>query len=383
MNFEEPSESSAPPKTRSKWEQIIPKVGVSPYERSNHTCVVVDNNLYVYGGHDSTGNSLNDLLVYNEKLGWSYASVNKITQTINKTIVVKQGFSYHPQAPLELSPIPQGRACHTAVVYKNNNNNKFMIVVGGNATEIRGQVYFLDFSPNARLTWCVFIAPNAPPEVLTQRFHHTAVIWKNKMVLYGGTNGDTPLPACLIFLDLEKFKWKVKKSPNFKQTYCHAAFVKDNLMYIVGGCNPDSPNGFSVYSLDTYQALSSENYIPKSLTVNRRLLTATIIDRFLYLIGGYIVTPDGIENGCVNQVDIIDLVSKNYTPIYPSMTNRISPEPLCGHTAVEYNGKILIFGGCDRLPLLDGRWVFYGFTSDMWQFTPPTMQEFEILRKDE
>ena len=377
MSFEEASESSFRPKTSNKWEQIIPKVGVSPYERSNHTCVVVGTDLYVYAGHDSTGNSLNDLLVYNEKLGWSYASVNKIISTINKTVVVEQGFSYHPPAPLELSPIPQGRAFHTAVVYNN-----FMIVVGGNATEIGGQVYFLDFSLKARLTWCVFTAPNPPPEVLTQRFQHTAVVWKNKMVLYGGTNGDTPLPPCLLFLDLVKFKWKVKKSPNFKPTYGHAAFVKDNMMYIVGGSNPDSPNGFSIIALDTCQTINASNFIPMDLVVNRRLVTATLLDRFLYLIGGYVVTPDGIENGCVNQVDIIDLATKRWCSIYPSMTNGISPAPLCGHTAVYYNDGITIFGGCDRLPLLDGRWVFYGFTSDMWKFTPPTIEEFAILQEE-
>ena len=380
MCFEEQSESSKYISEDSNWKLIKTQVGISPYERSNHTCVVVkvedEENLFVYGGHDENGNTLNDLLIYNNRLGWSYASANKIVSTVNKVVVVEHGFSYHPPAPLELSAIPPGRSFHTSVVYHN-----FMIVFGGNPTEIDGQVYFLDFSQNARLTWCVFTSPNAPPEVKTQRFQHTAVIWNNNMVIFGGTNGETPLPSCVLFLDLVKFKWKVKKQEKLKPTFGHAAFVKDNLMYIVGGSNPVLNNGFSIYALDADQVLmNGSDFLPYNINIDRRLLTATVIDDFLYLIGGYSVTKDGAEMGCANQIDIIDLKRKKWISRYPNGT---SPESICGHTAVYFDGTLTVFGGCDRLPLLDGKWVFCGVTSNLWQFKILSNEEFEFLSQKE
>ena len=262
MNID--NESNLP--LSNKWKLVKNKLGISPYERSKHTCVVIKDELYFYGGLDTTGNSLNDLLVYSDRLGWSYGSVNKITSTINKTVFVEHGFTYHPPAPLEISSIPQGRSFHTSVLYK-----KFMIVFGGNVTEIDGQVYFLDFSDEAKLTWSVFTAPNAPPEVKTQRFKHSAVIWDNKMVVYGGTNGDSLLPPCILYLDLIKFKWNVKKAECLRPTYGHSAFVKDNMMFVVGGYNNACPNGFSIYTLDTLQSVAVSNYIPSDLYVDRIL----------------------------------------------------------------------------------------------------------------
>lgn len=366
----------------AKWEKIDSVYGIDPYERSNHTCVAVKDaatgrtTLYVYGGHDSNGNSINDLLTYSDMLGWSYASANKITTTINRKVVIEQGFSYHPPSPLELTPIPLGRSFHTAVVY-----DSFMIVVGGNATEIEGQIYFLDTSPDAHLTWCVFAAKDAPQAVKTARFQHTAVIWKNYMVVFGGTDGESPLKPDVLFLDLKKFKWSVKSDvKDLPKTYGHAAFVANDLMYIVGGYKSDNSSSFIVYSLNDNAVLKYGNFVPPpSLKVERRLLTATIIGNKLYLIGGYEVTNNTIETGCVNEVIIVNINNWQHSRLVPSMMNHVGPAPLCGHTAVDINNQVIIFGGCDRLPLLDGRWIFYGFNSELWRFTPPNE---EFLRRN-
>ncbi|EAY10833.1 Kelch motif family protein [Trichomonas vaginalis G3] len=363
----------------NKWEEIKPSYGIDPYERSNHTCVAIKDNssgrttLYVYGGHDSNNNSLNDLLTFNEMLGWSYASANKITTTINRKVIIEQGFNYHPPSPLELTPIPLARSFHTAVVY-----DSFMIVAGGNATELDGRIYFLDTSPDAHLTWCVFTAKDAPDAVKTARFQHTAVIWKNYMVIFGGTDGESPLNADVLFLDLKKFKWTVKSDiKDLPKTYGHAAFVSNDLMYIVGGFKENSSQSFIVYSLTDNTVIKSGRYVPPpSLKVDRRLLTATLINNKLYLIGGYGVTDNTIETGCVNEVNIVDMNTWKSVSIVPSMMNGAGPGPLCGHTAVEVNNQIIIFGGCDRLPLLDGRWVFYGFNSELWKFTTPSEDFF-------
>jgi len=350
----------------NSWSIIEPSHGNPPFERANHTCVLTqDKKLIIYGGHDSIGNTLNDLIIYDiNRNCWSTVAVNRMLKRHGRRLVISDKFpNYHIPTALEPSPPPPARSYHTAILYQN-----FMCVFGGNSDEIDGRVYVLEIT---KLTWTVCVTSSAPSCIKKPRFQHTAVLWGNNMVIYGGTNGNSLHPPIISMLDLVKFKWSTLPT-NLPPMYAHSAFIKEDMMFLVGGQTPNPKTCFNIVSLIDGSTIAASNYFPESLMVNRRLLTVTYdsVHDQLFIFGGYTINKDGAEIGCSNHLDIVDFALKSYGTLYSELCDP-GPTPKCGHTAVLHEGCLYIFGGCDRLPLLNGEWVFCDFSVELWKFLPP------------
>ena len=190
------------------------------------------------------------------------------------------------------------------------------------------------------------------------------------MVVFGGIHGSTMLNDLMIF-DTIKFKWTVIKN-NLEAIYSHSCFVKDDNLFVVGGFKINGPNDYMVISLSDGKQLTSSSFLPK-INFAARSLTTVYEEKFqrLYIFGGFSVDSDGEEIGCTNKITIIDLNTQKYGFITYSISRGDYPKPRCGHTMVLYKGKLILFGGCDRLPLLNGEWVFCDFSNSIWEFTPP------------
>ncbi|KAH0788576.1 Kelch motif family protein [Histomonas meleagridis] len=362
----EQTNNNVSPTLPYSWKKYVEGIhGTPPYERAHHSSIITDNDkLFIFGGHDASGNILNDLAIFDlQKNCWDNASVNRFVTIKNRKLQVIDAYSkqIHLNSSQELSTPPLGRAYHTAVFSKPN-----MIVVGGYPSGVDCDIYFLDVMT---LTWSKFNMENTPPEVRTSRSQHSASMWNDKMVVFGGIHGSTPLNSLIIF-DTIKFKWLVLPN-NLPPTYAHSSFVRDDMLFVIGGCTSKGNNSFMAVSLKDGTTLATSNYIPK-FNLNSRFLTS-VYDKesgLVYIFGGYSVNADNEENGCNNTLFIVDMNKKKEKCITSSMfiSSEEYPPPRCGHSMNLYKGKLIMFGGCDRLPLLNGEWVFCDFSHFIWAF---------------
>jgi hypothetical protein len=241
-----------------------------------------------------------------------------------------------------------------------------MGMMGGCPYETDGEVYFFDITAS---TWQKSVSPNAPPEVRMPRSHHSANIWGTIMVIYGGLSSGMTLNHLLTF-DLVRFQWTVIKPTAPLPKVCgHSCFVKDDILFVAGGCRENCSH-FVGISLVDGSRVSVSAHLPKmELTVG---LAATCYDpqfERLYICGGYSVNGD-VEEGCIDRLHIIDLQHKTIGSVFSALTSHC-PSPRCGHSMMLWGHKLYMFGGCNRLPLLNGEWVFCDFSNSVWSFTPP------------
>jgi hypothetical protein len=189
------------------------------------------------------------------------------------------------------------------------------------------------------------------------------------MVIYGGLSSGTTINHLLTF-DLIRFQWTViRPTVPLPKVYGHSCFVKDDILFVVGGCR-ESCSHFIGISLVDGSKVSVSSYLPKmELTVG---LAATCYDpqfERLYIYGGYSIDGD-VEEGCTDRLHIIDLKHKTVGSVFSALTPH-GPSPSCGHSMVLWGHRLYMFGGCNRLPLLNGEWVFCDFSNAVWCFTPP------------
>lgn len=126
---------------------------------------------------------------------------------------------------------PTGRAEHTAIVYLNR-----MFIFGGyDGKRKLNETFIFDF---ATKTWSFpnLATHNAP----SRRCKHTSVLYGKSMYVLGGfqfNNGDNYALTDLHELDLNTFVWSSiimnQECPQSLQG--HKAVVSDNCMYVVGG----------------------------------------------------------------------------------------------------------------------------------------------------
>ncbi|OHT15089.1 Kelch motif family protein [Tritrichomonas foetus] len=351
-----------------RWIENNTMLGTPPYERAGHSAILTSSKeLIIYGGHDASNNKLNDLVIYNMQTNFFNNAV-----PMNKLIVLHKGklelhsnYKFGDKVPFspqqELTPPPPPRAYHTAVL-----KDSFMIVFGGCPAEIEGPLYFLHLPTK---TWLKFVTPNCPSEVKIPRSHHTANMNGDEMLIYGGINGVTPLSS-LISFNTNKFKWTLIS--NKLPAVCkHSSFIKDEILYIIGGATENGNNNFLAIDIKSGTVLQNGASAFPQLQLNLRLL-ATAYDpsrNWLYIFGGFCVENDETECGCTDKLYIIDMNKKTYGYINSPLLK--CPSPRCGHTMVLAGNNLVVFGGCDRLPLLNGEWVFCDFSNTINIFQPP------------
>lgn len=345
------------------WRKHVIKSSTPPFERANHTAVVISGNMYVYGGQDSAGNILDDLTIFDLNYDlWHTPAVNRNVEQKNKKLQpVASNVKEFLNSEHEICPPPPARTCHTAVVHENN-----MIIMGGCPSELSGELYFF-ITPV--LVWARFVQSSAPPEVKIPRMEHTAVVWEARpnpfMVICGGKSGQVILNSIIMF-DLKKFKWSVLPA-NIPAVYGHSSFVRDDTMFIVGGYTETGCNSWTCVNLLDGSITRASSVIPEGcLDLNRALLTAAYdfdLDRI------YLYMP-------AEKLVIIDIRNMEFAEIDSNAVLR-APVTQYGHTmALRENGpgaakSVVVFGGCDKLPILTGEEVFCNFSNSVWEFVPP------------
>ncbi|KAI9008844.1 hypothetical protein CLU79DRAFT_711460 [Phycomyces nitens] len=274
-----------------------------------HTSTLVGNQLYVFGGGSILENS-NKLHILNmDTMIWSSPPTSGhipppmrahtstlVEHTIGPPSIYVFGGGYNDAyyndvyilntetlcwlKPATEGTIPPGRRSHSAVLWKNS----IVIAGGGNGISALGDVYMLDLSrPILRWSQLEIGGPNPSP-----RGYAASILVKNKILFYGGTNGHKCL-SDLPLLDLETKEWS---------------------------------------SL----GLVDSNAPP------RMAHTATRVGPYVFFFGGY----DG--HAYSNMVQVMNLATASEGPPFSCPGG---PSARAYHTTVFYNKRLYILGGYD------------------------------------
>lgn len=199
---------------------------------------------------------------------------------------------------------------------------------------------------------------------------HTTVIYKHKMIIFGGYNS----PGLLEF-DITRKKWRMITYSQSNQKLTnhqfsihinhHSAIVYNNLMIIFGGSDNLTnlkQNATLVLNLDTYKwsKIKPSGFIPSRRCAHSAVLTD---DDRMIVFGGQ-------ESGSLcNDTFELYLKTWKWKMIF---TNGDLPTPRCCHSAIYKNSKMYIFGG-------DQHVVFHTLCNDLYELNDCKWTRIETI----
>ncbi|XP_027192931.1 uncharacterized protein [Cicer arietinum] len=152
--------------------------GSPPTPRDSHTCSVIDEKLYVFGGTDGM-NPLKDLHILDTSL-----------QTWESPIIRGEG--------------PEAREGHSAAVV-----GKRLFIFGGcgKSADNNNEVYYNDLYilNTETLVWMRATTSGTPP---SPRDSHTCSSWKNRIIVIGGEDGHDYYLSDVHILDTDTLMWR-------------------------------------------------------------------------------------------------------------------------------------------------------------------------------
>eukprot|EP00027_Filamoeba_sp_ATCC50430_P003209 CAMPEP_0168555454 /NCGR_PEP_ID=MMETSP0413-20121227/8345_1 /TAXON_ID=136452 /ORGANISM="Filamoeba nolandi, Strain NC-AS-23-1" /LENGTH=463 /DNA_ID=CAMNT_0008586309 /DNA_START=416 /DNA_END=1805 /DNA_ORIENTATION=+ len=151
--------------------------GTGPSARWGHTTTSIDDGkLLVFGGHDGT-QMLNDIHVLDiQTMSWTQIQPKPLEEEPAKADNNNNNSSPKapPTHPYQFGPTP--RAGHTATLVEN----KLLLFGGGDGEKILNDIWFLELSDYT--WWHPQVSGNAP----AGRCAHTSTLLNNKLIVYGG-----------------------------------------------------------------------------------------------------------------------------------------------------------------------------------------------------
>ena len=233
------------------------------------------------------------------------------------------------------------RTHHTAVAWKDS----IYIFGGSNDTtsELPSQNGLNDMiSFNiTEWEWRVITPQTKPP---APRYNHTAVVYQNSMMVFGGFSNETNKN------DVHQFRFDQQvwtpwvhicgQQPNPRSANC--AFVHDDHMWIFGGYDGRNKlNDMWMLPLDEKEPTWTK--VEQLGQIHPPVLHAVcaVIDDKLYTFSGLA--------GAVFSNDILsfNLTTKTWSIVLPDLINNLcaAPERRRGHTMVSHGTRLYIFGG--------------------------------------
>ncbi|KAH8797177.1 galactose oxidase [Flagelloscypha sp. PMI_526] len=205
--------------------------------------------------------------------------------------------------------IPAPRRAHTAVLY----DQKIWIFGGGNGIQALNDVYCLEYRAEGDTTPWKWNGPiRTTGQLPPPRGYHTSTLVKNVMVVVGGSDGGRCFDD-VHCLNLDTLRWL--KAP-LTQTYnrlSHTATLIGSYLFITGG--HDGTNYVdSVLALNLVALQYETRRIAGKFPSPRGYHASVLCDRRMWIIGGY--------QGAIAYDDVwcLDLASNGYLPDVISFT---------------------------------------------------------------
>jgi N-acetylneuraminic acid mutarotase len=225
--------------------------------------------------------------------------------------------------------VPTGRHCNSCVEYKGS-----IYIFGGYSDDgmkrsnPRNDFFRYNILENQ---WTLVNTNSSPP---SSRHSHTAVIYKNKMVIFGGVSEQTRLLNDLHYFDFDSQEWKEIteiKGDIPPPRWGHTSIMKDsNTMVIFGGYGLTFYNDIYSFNFDTstWNRIRGYGAIPKP----RQYHTAIFYNKNMYIFGGF---------SFYNFQEFYQFNFENHVWCQCNPP----PDGRRGHSAVIFQNEMFIFGG--------------------------------------
>ncbi|XP_072391369.1 kelch domain-containing protein 3-like [Diabrotica undecimpunctata] len=245
-------------------------------KRVNHAAVAVGHKIYSFGGYCTGENSR------------EYTSMD--VHVLNTTTL---RWTQHPVSDLPYFEnddiLPYKRYGHTAIVY----GEKVYIWGGRNDRASCSTLFCFD------TVWHCWTAPKTTGHFPPARDGHTACLWKNYMIIYGGYEEHSDSFAQIIYhLNLDTMHWTYVPvgGPEPSARDFHTSVVINDRMYLfggrgtlvdhfVGGRQMMYCNELWYLDLNTFTWHHCE--VTGTVPVGRRSHSAFVYDEKMYIFGGY------------------------------------------------------------------------------------------------
>lgn len=245
---------------------LIPIIGPGPGKLVHHSLnILPDGRLILYGGRDSPSKPNGDLYII--------APCSSGDSTWNRIAVTGE--------------IPMPRWKHSANLEMTSSNIS-LIIHGGVTTE--GQVLNDTWRYDILSSSWTKLTTNSNSNIINKiTVHsHSSVVWKERLVLYGGLTRDL-LPSdsvlTLSYEDAGIGEWQeMEIEPSLPFRYGHSAVINDSVMYVIGGIELHSPCYITLIAIN----LNKKNWIcydlcyadPNLVNVLPFNMTSEFIDQY-------------------------------------------------------------------------------------------------------
>ena len=261
-------------------------------------------------------------LLYNNKmlLFGGYDGSNRLNEFLE--VSLNSGYS-SVQKTLTGNNI-SARSGHTAVLF-----NDKMIIFGGNDGSRKNDCYEInlnDYSVKSKAL---------SGDSISARDGHTAVVYDGKMVVFGGNDGSRKNDCYEINLSDYSVTAKTLSGDSISAREGHSAVVYNGEMIIFGGYNGTTYNN-DCYSINLSTYAVTQRTLTGSAPPVRSEHSAVVCNGKMIIFGGK-------EATCKNDCYEINL--STYASSEKSLS--VAPAQSEGHASVIYNGKMVIFGGYD------------------------------------
>jgi len=193
---------------------------------------------------------------------------------------------------------------------------------------------------------CTWTRPKVSGSIPQPRAGHTVVLVDNKLMLWGGGDGENYLNDLSVF-DVDTASWTnaytAGTSPCARSR--HSACIKGTHMYVIAGGGDNGGVHNDVYVLDT-ETMSWTRPPTKGIApIARWGHSTTFVGDNLIVFGGH----DGTR--MLNDINILNTKTMTWSQPPPYEQNDEHPSPRAGHSATYVSlgdvNKLLIFGGGD------------------------------------
>uniref|UniRef100_A0A0N5CD48 Kelch domain-containing protein 10 n=1 Tax=Strongyloides papillosus TaxID=174720 RepID=A0A0N5CD48_STREA len=315
-------------------------------KRVNHAAVAVNGLIYSFGGYSSgehydKNESIDIHALCSETFRWE--KIKNREYNISDVLLTNNQRTSRYEYDSNIFnnyPVPYQRYGHTVVVW----NDK--IYLWGGRNDDHGASDLLHSYDPANNTWEIV---NAHGRIPPARDGHTAVVWKNKMFIFGGFEEDHQIFSQDVFVfDFITNEWAEVKPTGKKPAWrdFHTACVIDGKMYIFGGRCDEMGMFISnkdIYTNEVY-VLDLEEYSWKTITKKgdgpsgRRSHSSWVFNNRMYIFGGYY----GPTNSHFDDLYEFDPKTELWRKINVIGNGPSARRRQC---SVVYNNKVFIFGG--------------------------------------
>ncbi|OMJ69664.1 hypothetical protein SteCoe_32538 [Stentor coeruleus] len=179
----------------------------------------------------------------------------------------------------------------------------------------------------------------------SRRSYHSAVMWNEKMIIYGGQDLREGPQSGMWRIEIGQFdqgEWEELKIQDFGPLCRHSAIVKNDLMYVFGGTDGTQEfNRTIIFNLSNFSArsiISDNPSCPPPLDSHTACLYEDGTAAWMIVYGGYAVGERS------SNVYTFNLNSEKWKQAQTSK----GPEGRSNHSAVIYKDHMYVFGGTNE-----------------------------------